>query len=484
MARVSLYRGASSFQEELVGTLDGEVVELGRYSNATYPGRLVNGSSVTTGQYSSTTEVGKVDADQHTILRRTTSGWGDGYEPVGEVDANGDVFLGTGMRRQRAGRVDPPNAGAAACLVLLVLIDQPRNAGSRSSWGDVAPPDAASAPDVDQAAKLVGEVAGVAGGLLAASIASRAGRRKKQPRTTADDPPPSASVDPTAGWFPENLSDADVEGLIARVVSLGWPLEGEGGIRWALDTGRVTKAKLPMFLWVQLCLRIGIEGGFRDAQTVPQPPPPPPPGWVSGGWRALPAAKLADTRAVETGHQSASSSAAAVPPRPARDLPPGVPEAAQEVVTVGTTLVVPDLLDVEIVRVFNATEAKGNDRLYHAHGTLIVIGLQMTNQSKNPARVNGRLLALMDTAGCVYDTVAGEGTEQFYWLRNPLLSREIQPGGTEVGLVGFDVPTDRVPAIKYLRVMRDWNDFAIDPTYAYVELPDATPVEHHEGSDG
>src|SRR4051812_34827411 len=122
---VLLFVGDDRFNEREVARLNDDEVEEGRYSATTYPGHLVDGRFVYSGSKSSLpmdqVELGHLADDRRTIQR------GDRWnsEPIGEVDADGVVYLGTGNQRMRAGRVEPPHAGAAACLLLLFVADRP-----------------------------------------------------------------------------------------------------------------------------------------------------------------------------------------------------------------------------------------------------------------------------------------------------------------------------------------------------------------------
>jgi hypothetical protein len=276
--RVSLYAGQDRFDENIVGTLDGDTVETGGIGAKSYPGRLGPRNTVLVGQYSSEMEVGKVDVDGHTILQTLSYGR---YEPVGEVDPDGQVFLGTGGLRQRAGRVEPPHTGAAACLVGLILLETPRTGSARATTDRPPKHQVGHLPRPETVAKVA---AGAAGGLVGAGLIELVRSTLRSTSTVA----------PTGGqpW----VADLSTDGLREITAQLRWLglVDGRGPGCAAQIVAEHAKShrELLTILWGQFCGVIAVLGGLDWPMVLRGPNGllAAPDGWISNGWQVVPTA--------------------------------------------------------------------------------------------------------------------------------------------------------------------------------------------------
>lgn len=322
--RVSLYAGRDRWTETLVGAVDGETVELGDIGERSYPGRLVDGRRVVTGQHSSEVEVGKLADDDRTILR--SDGWGPGQdEPVGEVDPDGQVYLGTGHQRERVGRVESPHPGAAACLLILVVL--PDQTGTLSSGGAPSP---SGSQHQSQAQDAGGAIAGAAAGLFAAGLtagikALRGSRRRnKSAAPTSVEPPetpvpvepkavrvvsrrPAPPISAAAQVPVSSLSEVEREEVFQRLASLTDWLDGSvGELREDSLKGRVSDSQLLTRLWTALRSEVaerGREAGFTATTALAEMRL----SWSTGGWRALTVSDFGKERSAVTPDHTESS---------------------------------------------------------------------------------------------------------------------------------------------------------------------------------
>jgi hypothetical protein len=232
-----------------VGVLDGQVVEVGGYGPKRSVGKLVDNTTVTVGEYSSAREVGRVGSDRHTILR---TGIGLPDEAVGDVDDEGRVFIGTDFRREQRGRVDPPHPGAAACLVLLVLLSP---LPTEATEGRADREGTTQGDGGEAAARAAGVAAGVAGAAafgVVRSVAARLRAKGAVENPDAEFPKFDSSARDSAYGGEDARSDAEAERILRylRTFVDADTTDGEGGLSWAWHNSLIKLSDLR-----QTCVR-------------------------------------------------------------------------------------------------------------------------------------------------------------------------------------------------------------------------------------
>lgn len=469
--RVSLYEGRDRWNERLVGTVDGEVVELGGVWSRSYPGRLVDGRRVVTGRYSSEQEIGGVSDDRRTIVQGPPF---RSRTPVAEVDSDGQVYLGTGRQRERAGRVDPPSAGAAACLVLLVLLDTPSGSSSGSALSSPPPQRARSVrqgpTNADVARGAVTGAAAVAGAAIGAGVGAgikRAFARKPKPspepaidRVNAAETCERGSA--IASRPTVDLSAGDRAIVRQQLVELG------ADAAWLREKVRLGDDDLLLrLLWFYFWGRIASLGGVTLTEENVMSESEPPFGWYSGGWRAI-----LPQRSVTGGQGPSDREGAAKPSVPPPTTPPNVPRDQDEVVATGETLVVPEVFEAKLFGAHLPFGIGGEaPEGIEPEGAVIVLSVRVLNLAKEPEHVAVWHFSLVGSDGCVYRSDTGAAARQRWWLTPRLDGEDLQPKAVRNGGLAFDVPLEAVATLTHVRVLRSWSVFETERAgYAYIRL--------------
>lgn len=121
------------------------------------------------------------------------------------------------------------------------------------------------------------------------------------------------------------------------------------------------------------------------------------------------------------------------------------PPAIGKTVSIGEPLAFPGQYTVTVNDVRKSSTLTPTDsyaETVRADGTFYILDLTVQNRKHKSATFDDSLVALVDKDGTVYSANTGGGENQIGTLKNYIDERQIQPKGSERGLLAFDIPRE------------------------------------------